>query len=154
MYVHTYACICIYVYIYIYKYVFCCSVAKLFLTLYNPMDFRDQASLSSRVCSNLCLLMMLSNHLVLCHHSILLLLSIFPSIRVFSNELALCIKWPKHWSFSISPSDEYSELISFRIDRSDLLVAEGTQDSSPVPQFKSINSLALTLHYGPTLNRI
>ena len=58
---------------------------------------------------------MLPNHLILCHH-FLLLLSIFPSIRVFSNELALPIKWPKYWSFSISPSYEYSGLISFRID--------------------------------------
>ena len=56
----------------------------------------------------------LSNHLILCH--LLLLPSIFPSIRVFSNELTFCIKWPKYWSFSNSPSNEYSELISFRID--------------------------------------
>ena len=58
---------------------------------------------------------MLSNHLILCH-SLLLLPSIFPSIRVFSNELALCLRGPKCWSFSISPSNEYSGLISFRID--------------------------------------
>ena len=61
--------------------------------------------------------MMLSNHLILCR-PLLLLPSIFPSIRVFSNESALCIKWPKYWSFSfnISPSSEYSGLISFRMD--------------------------------------
>ena len=58
---------------------------------------------------------MLSNHLILCH-PLLLLPSIFPSIRVFSNELTLHIRWPKYWSFSISPSNEYSRLISFRID--------------------------------------
>ena len=65
---------------------------------------------------------MLFNHLILCHP--LLLLSIFPNIRVFSNELALHIRWPKYWSFSfsVSPSNEYSELISFRIDWFDLAV--------------------------------
>ena len=68
-----------------------------------------------------------SNHLVLCH-PLLLLLSIFPSIRVFSNKLALCLRWPKNWSFSLSnnPSNEYSELISFRIDWFDLLAVQGT----------------------------
>ena len=70
---------------------------------------------------------MLSNHLILCC-SLLLLLSIFPSIRVFFNELALCIRWPNYCnlSFSISPSSEYSGLISFRIDWFDLLAAQGT----------------------------
>ena len=69
---------------------------------------------------------MLSNHLVLCH--LLLLPSIFPSIRVFFNELAPCIRWPKYWSlsFSISPSNEYSGLLSFRIDWFDLLAVQGT----------------------------
>ena len=63
------------------------------------------------------------NHLILCH-PLLLLTSVFPTIRFFSNELALCIRWPKYWSFSFStsPSNEYLELISFRIDRFDLLV--------------------------------
>ena len=68
--------------------------------------------------------------------------SIFPSIRVFSNESALHIRWPKYWSFSfnISPSNEYLELISFRMDWLDLLAVQGTlQESSPTPQFKSIN---------------
>ena len=64
-----------------------------------------------------------SNHLILCHP--LLLPSIFPSIRVFFNELALSIRWPKYWSFSISPSNEYSGLISFRIDWFDLLAVQG-----------------------------
>ena len=62
-----------------------------------------------------------SNHLILCH-PLLLLLSIFPSIRVFSNELTLCIRWPKYWSFNIGPSNEYSGLISFRMDWFDLTV--------------------------------
>ena len=68
-----------------------------------------------------------SNHLILCR-PLLLPSSIFPSIRVFSNELVLCIRWPKHWSFSfsISPSNEYSGLISFRMDWLDLLVIQGT----------------------------
>ena len=72
-------------------------------------------------------LMMPSNHLILCH-PLLLLPSIFPSIRVFSNELALLIRWPKYWSFSfsISPSNEYSGLISFRTDWFDLLAVQGT----------------------------
>ena len=75
-------------------------------------------------------LMMLSNHLILCC-PLLYLSSIFPSIRVFSSELALCIKWPNYWnfSFSISHSNEYSELISFRIDWFDFLAVQGTLKS-------------------------
>ena len=74
-------------------------------------------------------LVMPSNHLILCH-PLLLLPSIFPSIRVFSNESVLCIRWPKYWSlsFSISPSNEYSGLISFRVDWFDLAV-QGTLKS-------------------------
>ena len=94
----------------------------------------------------------LSNQLILCH-PLLLLPSIFPSIRVFSNETALRIKWPKHWilSFSISPSNEYSGLISFQIDWFDLAV-QGTLKS--LLQFKSINSLLLSFLYSPTLTSI
>ena len=93
-----------------------------------------------------------SNHLILCHP--LLLPSILPSIRVFSNESALCIRWPKYGSFSfnISHSNEHSGLISFRMDWLDLLAVQGTQESSPTPQFESINSSALSLLYSPTLN--
>ena len=71
-----------------------------------------------------------SNHLILCH-PLLLLPSIFPSIRVFSSESVLCIRWPKYWrfSFSISPSSEYSGLISFRMDWLDLLAVQGTLKS-------------------------
>ena len=93
------------------------------------------------------------NHLILCH-LLLLLPSIFPSIRVFSSESALCIRWPKYWSFSFSfsPSSEYSGLISFRMDWLDLVAVQGlSPESSPTPQFKSINSLTLNLLYGPTL---
>ena len=81
---------------------------------------------------------------------LLLLPSMFPSIRVFSNESALCIRWPTYWRFrfSTSPSNEYSGLISFRIDWFDLLVVQGTlQQSSPAPQFESINSLVLSFFY-------
>ena len=91
--------------------------------------------------------MMPSNHLILCH-PLLLLSSIFPSIRAFSNKSALCVKWPKYWSFkfSISPSNEYSGLISFRIDWFDLLTVQGTLKSSPAPQFESVNSLSILWH--------
>ena len=74
-------------------------------------------------------LVMPSNHLILCHPLLLLPPSIFPSIRVFSNESVLHIRWLKFWSFSISPSNEYSGLISFRIDWFDLLVIQGTLKS-------------------------
>ena len=78
-----------------------------------------------------------SNHLILCH-PLLLLPSIFPSIRVFSNESALRIRWPKYWSFSfnISPSNEHPGLMSFRMDWLDLLAAQGTL-KSPTPQSKA-----------------
>ena len=94
-----------------------------------------------------------SNHLILCH-PVLLLSSTFPSVRVFFNELALRVRWPKNWSFSISPSNEYSGLIPFRIDWFDLLAVQGPLKSSPIPQFKSINSLTLKCLYGPTLTSI
>ena len=82
--------------------------------------------------------------------------SIFPSIRVFSNESVLCIRWPKYRSFSFcfSPSNEYSGLISFRIDWLDPHSPRDSQEPSPTPQFKSINSLALSFLYSPTLTSI
>ena len=94
---------------------------------------------SPRVCSMYIELVMPSSHLLL-SCCLLLLRSIFPSIRIFSNESALCIRWPKHWSFSFSssPSNEYSGLISFRIDW--FASPRDSQESSPVPQFKSIDS--------------
>ena len=97
-----------------------------------------------------------SNHLVLCYH-LLFLPSTFPSIRVFSSESVLPIRWPKYWSvsFNISPSNEYSELISFRIDLFwSPCNARDSQESSPAPQFKSIYFLVLSLLYGPTLTSI
>ena len=95
-----------------------------------------------------------SNHLTLCCP--LLPLSIFPRIRVFSNESAVHIMWPKYWSFSfsISSSNEHSGLISFRMDWLDLLAVQGTLKSSPTPQFKSINSSALSFLHCPTLPSI
>ena len=95
----------------------------------------------------------LSNHLILCC-PLLLLPSIFPSINVFSNELALSIRWPKYWNLSISASNEYSGLTSFRINWFDILSVQGTQESSPAPQFKSISPSVLSLLYGPTLTSI
>ena len=99
----------------------------------TPWTATCQASLSFTLFQSLLKLMstdsvMPSNRLILCH-PLLLLPSIFPSIRVFSNELALCIRWPKFWSFSISPSNEYSELIYFMIDWFDLLAVLGTLKS-------------------------
>ena len=94
-----------------------------------------------------------SKHLILCH-PLLLLPSIFPSIRVFYSESALRIRWPKYWnfSFSISSSYEYSGLISFRIDWLDLLAVQGTLKSLlQEPQFKNINSLVLIFLYSSTL---
>ena len=96
-----------------------------------------------------------SNCLILCC-LLLLLPLIFLGIRVFSNESILRIRWPKYWSFSfsISTSNEYSGLISFRIDWLDVLAVQGTLKSSPIPQFKSISSLVLSFLYGPTLTFI
>ena len=100
-------------------------------------------------------LVMPSNHLILCC-PFLLLPYIFPSIRVFSNKLALLIRWPKYWSFSfsISLSNEYSGLISFRIDRFDLLLSKGLSRVFSKTKFKSINSSSLRFLYSPTLTSI
>ena len=100
-----------------------------------------------------------SNHLILCR-PLLLLPSIFPSIRVFSNESVLCIRWLKYWSFSFStsPSNEHPGLISFRMDWLDLLAVpwspRDSEESSPTPRFKSINSSVLSLLHSPTLTSI
>ena len=95
------------------------------------------------------------NHLIFCR-PLLLLPSIFPRIRVLSNESALCIRWLMYWSFSfnISPSNEHPGLISFRMDWLDLLAVQDSQESSPLPQFKSINSSALSFLYSPTFTSI
>ena len=126
------------------------SCAQLFAT---PWSAACQVSLSITNSWSLLKLMsiesvMPSNHLILCH-PLLLLPSISPSIRVFSSESFLHIRWPKYWSFSfsISPSNEYSGLISFDSPRD-------SQESSPTLQFKSINSLALNFLYGPTVTSV
>ena len=123
------------------------SCVRLFAT---PWTTARQASLSITNSQSLLKLMsielvMPSNRLILCR-PLFLLPFIFPSISVFSSESVLCIRWPKYWgfSFSISPSIEYSKLISFRMDWLDLLAVQGTLKSSPTPQFKSINSLVLS----------
>ena len=102
---------------------------------FNPMDCSTSVSLVLHYLRSLLKLtstesMRPYNHFILCH-PLLLLPSIFPSIRIFSNESALRIRWPKHWSFSfsISPSNEYSGLISFRMDWLDLLAVQGTLKS-------------------------
>ena len=109
------------------------SVTKLCLIFVTPWAAAHRASLSFTISRSLLKLrptesVMLSNHLILCH-LFLLLPSIFPSIRVFSNESALSIRWPKCWSFSISPSNEYSGLISFRMNGFDLFAIQGTLKS-------------------------
>ena len=113
----------------------CCSIAQSCLTLCDPMDSALQASLSFTISLSLLKLMsiesvMTSNHFILCR-PLLFLLSILPSTRVFFNKSVLHSWWPKYWSlsFSISPSNEYSGLISFRIDRFDLLAVQGTLKS-------------------------
>ena len=113
---------------------------------------------SPRVCSNSCPLSQWChfNHLTLCH-PLVLLSSVFPSIRVFSSELALCIRGPKYWSFnfSISPSNEYLRLISFRMDWFDLLAVQGTLKSLLQHHIsKASISLVLSLLYSPTLTPI
>ena len=111
----------------------CCSVARSCPTFYNPMNHSIPGSLSfTNSWSWLKFMsiesMMPSHHLSLCL-PLLLLPSIFPSIRVFFNESVLHIRWPKYWSFSFSPSNEYSGLISSRIDWMDLLAVQGTLKS-------------------------
>ena len=118
------------------KSTFSCSVAQSCLTLCNAMDYSHTGlpcpSPYPRACFKLMSieLVMPFNHLILCH-PLLLLPSVFPSIKVFSNELTLWIRWPMHGSFrfSISPSNGYSGLISFRIDWFDLLSVQGTLNS-------------------------
>ena len=128
----------------------------------TPWTGAHRASLSFTISPSLFKLMSIksvrpSNHLILCHP--FLLPSIFASIRVFSNESVLCIRWPKYWSFRsrISPSKEYSGLISFRIYWFDLLEVQGTLKSLLQHHSifsKSINSSALSFLYSPTLTSI
>ena len=96
-----------------------------------------------------------SSHLILCH-PLLLLPPVLPSIRVFSNESTLLMRWPNYWSFSLSWMNTIEDpgLISFRMDWLDLCSPRDSQESSTTPQFKSINSLALSFLHSPTLTSI
>ena len=129
------------------------------LTLCNPMDFSIPASLSLTISQSLPTFMsielvMLSNRFILCC-PFLLLPSVFPSIRVFSSESALRIRWPKYWSFSFVSILPMSVQSWFPLGLTDLisLQSKGLK-SSPTPQSESINSLALSLLYGPALTSI
>ena len=133
------------------------SCVRLFVT---PWTAARQASLSITNSRSLPKLMsiesvMPSNHLIFCH-PLILPPSIFPSIRVFSNESVLGIRWPQYWSFSfnISPSNEHSGLISLGWTGWISLQSKNSQESSPTPQFKSIKSLVLSFLYSPTLTSI
>ena len=108
----------------------CCSVTESCPTLCDPMDCNVPVLLSLTISQRLHKLMsnksvMLSNNLILCH-SLLILPSTFPSIRIFSKQLAVCTRWPNYWRFSISPFNEYSGLFSFKINSFDLLAVQGT----------------------------
>ena len=108
-------------------------VVQLLVQFATPWTAAHQIPLSSTISQSLLkftsfVLVMLSNYLIL-YCPLLLLPSVFPSIRVFSNKLALCVRWPKHWSFSFSTSNEYARLISFRIGWFDLLAVQGTLKS-------------------------
>ena len=138
------------------------SLSRVWLFV-TPWTTAHQASLSFTISCSLLrfmsiesVMLMLSNHLILCR-SLLLVPSIFPSIRIVSNELILHIKWPKYWSFSISisPSSEYLGLIFFRIDWLDLLAVQRTLKSLlQHHSSKSINSSVLCLLYCPALTTI
>ena len=118
------------------KRIFCCLFPQSCPTYCDPMDYIAwQASLSFTISQSLLKLIstesvMPPNHLILCH-PLLLLPSIFPSIKVVYNESAPCIRWPKYWrfSFSVSPSNQYSGLVSFRVDWFDLTAGQGTLKS-------------------------
>ena len=136
------------------------SLAQSCLTLCNPMDCSTPGLPVHHQLRSLLKLrsirsVMPSNHLILCC-PLLLPPSTFPSIRVFSNESVLRIRWPQYWSFSfsISPSNEYSGLTSFRRTGWIPCSPRDSQESSPTPQFKSINSLVLSFLYSPTLTSI
>ena len=141
----------------------CCSGTKSCPELCNPMVTPHGMDcsmpgfpcplLAPEACSNSCALSQWCHPTISSSVTPFSLPSIFPSIRVFSNESALHIRGPKYWSFSTSPSKEYTGLISSRIEWFNLLVTQGTQESS-APQFENINSLVLSLLYSPTFTSI
>ena len=131
----------------------CCSVTQSCLILCDPMDCTHQASLSFTISQSLLKLrsiesVMLSKYLILCC-SLLLLSSIFPSIRVFSSESTLHIRWPKYWSFScsINPSKEYSGLIPFRIDSFVLLAVQRMLKSLLQPRLDTWDKCSDLVHW-------
>ena len=135
------------------------SISRVWLFV-NAWTAAYQSPRSSTICWSLLKFtsiesLMLSNHLMLCCR-LLFWPSVFLNIRVFFTEMALCIRWPKYRSssFSMSPANEYSALISFRIDWFDLVVPGTLKSLLQQPQFKSINSSALSLIYGPTLTSV
>ena len=141
-------------------YAHCCSVTKLCPTLSDPMDcsmpgFRVLHYLPEFLKFMSIESVMLSSHLLFCL-SFLLLTSIFPSIQVFSNESTLCIRWPNYWSFSfsISPFNEYSGLISFRIDWFDLLAVQGSLKSLLQHHSSKASVFQCCLLYGPALTSV
>ena len=135
-------CVYIYIYAHIYNIIYiwykkikaiCCSFAQSYIIFCNPWTAACHTSLSFTISWSLLKIMsigsvMPSNYLIFCH-PFPLIPSIFPSIKVFSNESALLMKWPKYWSFSFSISPSNSGLISFRIDLFDLLAVQGTLKS-------------------------
>ena len=130
-----------------------CSVPQLCPTHCNPMPHKEHTFSQSLLKLMSIVLLMPSNHLILCH-TLLLPPSIFASIRVFPSELALRIRWPEYWSFSFSNSpsnEENSGLVSFKTDWFVSLLSKGRSESSSAPRFESINSSVLSLLYGPTL---
>ena len=142
---------------------YCCSVTKLCLTICKPLDCNMPALpvITITLSSSWTLLKLMSielvmpcNHLILCC-PLLLLPSIFPSIRVFSNESVLLVRWPKYWSFSfsISPSSEYSGQISFRVDWLDLLEVQVTLKSL-LQHHSSKASVFVSFLYSPILTSI
>ena len=124
----------------------------------TPWTAAHQASLSCTISQSLLKLMSIesvkpSGHFIF-FHPLLLLPSIFPSIRVLSSESALCIRWPKHWSFNTSPSSEYLGLISFRIDWFDLLSVQGTLKRLLQHHNLKASTLQLSAFFGPTLTSV
>ena len=131
------------------------NCVRLFATLWTAARQPSLSITNSRSLPKLMSIesVMPSNHFLLCR-PLLLLPSIFPSIRVFSNESALCLRWAKYWSFSfnISLSNEHPGLISFRMDWVGSPCAlRDSQEYSPTPQFKSINALVLSFLHSPPL---
>ena len=129
---------------------FSCSVVSYSLQPHELQHARLPCpSPTPRACSSSCPLSRWCHPTISLCCPLLLLPLIFPSIRVFSNESVLHIRWPKYWNFSfnISPSNEHSGLISFKMDLWEILAVQGTFKSSRTPQFKSINSLVLSFLY-------